>query len=131
MFSVSTPARVNKSAISSGFFGRSTNSRSQLTENFMRRRYSCELLQEPQIVLAEVANVRDVEQNHCQPVHAQTEREAAPLFGIVSFIAARFIDLLEHRRMNHARTGDFDPALAAFERFRLHINFQPRLREWE
>src|SRR5205809_3619826 len=36
MFSVSTPARVSNSAISSRFFGRSTNSRSQLTENFMR-----------------------------------------------------------------------------------------------
>ena len=37
MFSVSTPARVSKSASSSGFSGRSTNSRSQLTENFMLR----------------------------------------------------------------------------------------------
>src|SRR5881392_3300601 len=36
MFLVSMPARVSKSAISSGFFGRSTNSRNQLTENFMR-----------------------------------------------------------------------------------------------
>src|SRR5437868_870659 len=35
IFSVSTPARVSNSAISSGFFGRSTNSRSQLTENFI------------------------------------------------------------------------------------------------
>src|SRR5215208_3652049 len=35
MFLVSIPARVSNSAISSGFFGRSTNSRSQLTENFI------------------------------------------------------------------------------------------------
>src|SRR5947199_10858566 len=36
IFLVSTPARVSNSVISSGFFGRSTDSRSQLTENFMR-----------------------------------------------------------------------------------------------
>src|SRR5947207_1457911 len=36
MFLVSTPARVSKSAISSGSSGRSTNSPSQLTKNFMR-----------------------------------------------------------------------------------------------
>src|SRR4029077_2224661 len=35
MFLVSIPARVSNSAMSSGFFGRSTNSRSQLTENFI------------------------------------------------------------------------------------------------
>src|SRR5436190_5937894 len=35
MFLVSIPARVSNSAMSSGFFGRSTSSRSQLTENFI------------------------------------------------------------------------------------------------
>src|SRR6188472_4259619 len=35
VFLVSIPARVSNSAMSSGFFGRSTNSRSQLTENFI------------------------------------------------------------------------------------------------
>src|SRR6266436_5940910 len=35
MFLVSIPARVSNSAMSSGLLGRSTNSRSQLTENFM------------------------------------------------------------------------------------------------
>src|SRR5207247_15608 len=122
IFSVSTPARVSNSAISSAFFGRSTNSRSQLTENFIlsgsarvsrvgfgvspkqsfekfaiarrNRRHargvrypeqkslSCELEKEPQIVLREQADVGDIEQDHGKPVHAQTEGEAGPLFGI-------------------------------------------------
>src|SRR6266571_6422024 len=119
MFSVSTPARVSNSAISSGFFGRSTNSRSQLAENFIRTLFSllslskgegrvrvsvvggeqdpspqssprergeaesliapfakpcsCELFQKPQIVLREQTDVRDVEQNHRKPIHAETE----------------------------------------------------------
>src|SRR5947208_12091917 len=41
IFLVSMPARVSNSAISSGFCGRSINSRSQLTENFMMLRSHC------------------------------------------------------------------------------------------
>src|SRR6476619_345825 len=91
MFLVSMPARVSNSAMYSGFFGRSTNSRSQLTENFIFRRShpersrgspwsrldvmqrdistsldmtticSRELFQKPQVVLREEPNIRNFE----------------------------------------------------------------------
>src|SRR6478735_4359220 len=89
MFLVSIPVRVSNSAMSSGFFGRSTNSRSQLTENFIfytvvpseveesRSNYlnvmqrdvstsldmtttcSRELFQKPQIILREQPDIRN------------------------------------------------------------------------
>src|SRR4029077_17255336 len=91
MFLVSIPARVSRSAISSGFFGRSTNSRSQLTENLIFRHShpersrgipwsglnvmqrdvstsldmtticSRELPQKPQIILREEPDIRNFE----------------------------------------------------------------------
>src|SRR5438045_7523161 len=97
----------------------------------MTKSSSCELPQEPQIVLGKQAEVRNVEQDHREPVHAEAERVTAPLVGIVSFIAARFVDLLENGRMNYARAGNFNPLLAAFERFRFHINFEARFGERE
>src|SRR4029077_5460885 len=137
MFLVSMPARVSNSAISSGLFGRSTNSRSQLTENFIfflapnrEHRHSacvpsghgvrgspgsrlklcwahrpevyvpvdgsCELFQKPQIVLRKKPDVGNLEQNHREAIHAEAERVAGPLFGIVSFIAPRFVDRFEN-----------------------------------
>src|SRR5437870_3652747 len=95
----------------------------------MTKECSCELPEEPQIVLHEEAEVRDVEQNHGQPVHAEAEGVTAPLFGIVCFVAARFVDLLENGWMDHARAGNFNPWLAALERFRFHINLEARLGE--
>src|SRR3982751_3085754 len=91
VFLISTPARVSNSPMSSGFFGRSTNSRSQLTENFiflrshsersrgiprhclnvmqravstsldMTKPCSRELFQKPQIILREKPDIRDLE----------------------------------------------------------------------
>src|ERR1044071_3751372 len=61
---------------------------------------SCELPQEPQIVLREETNIRDVEQNHREPVHAETERVAAPFFRVIGLVAARFVDLFENRGMD-------------------------------
>src|SRR5947208_6934544 len=92
---------------------------------------ACEPAENTQLVLREQADVGDVEQNHREPVHSETERVAAPLFGIVSFVTTCFIDLLENRRMHDARAGDFDPALATLERFRFHINLEARLGEWK
>src|SRR5262245_14052932 len=142
MFLVSIPARVNNSAMSSGFFGRSTNSRSQLTENFilsechveqsrdlkyhsrdpstslgMTGINSCELFQKPQIILREEPDVRNLEKNHCQAIHSEPECVAAPLFGIVSIVATRFVDCFKNGRMHHPAAGHFDPLLAAFQNF--------------
>src|SRR2546430_12571581 len=92
---------------------------------------SYELAKETQIIGGEEREIRDVEQDHGEPIHAETERVAAPLFGIVSFVTARFVDLLENGGMDHARAGNFNPLLATFERFRFHINLKTRLRERE
>src|SRR5881227_1080640 len=121
IFLVSTPARVSNSEISSGFCGRSINSRSQLTENFIMLRNhsersasrveetdrkaegsldfarddktgSRELFQKSQIVLREEPDIRYFEQNHCQPIHPEAKCVAAPFFRIVSVIATRFVD---------------------------------------
>src|SRR3954466_11169228 len=91
IFFVSMPARISNSAMSSGFFGRSTNSRSQLTENFiflhshsersrgippvlpecnatgcldlldMTTICSRELFQKPQVILGEKPDIRNFE----------------------------------------------------------------------
>src|SRR6476620_6416951 len=161
MFLVSITARVSNSAISSGFFGRSTNSRSQLTENFIFRRshpersrgipWSClnvmqrdvstsldmtticsrELFQKAQVILREEPNIRNFEKNHCQPIHAEPECIATPFFRIVSIIATRFVDRFKNSRMHHAAAGHFDPLLAAFESFRSDVNLQTWLGKRE
>src|SRR4029077_20272438 len=145
---ISMPARVSNSATSSGFFGRSTNSRSQLTENFILRRShpersrgtpwsrlnvmqrdvstspdmtticSRELPQKPQVILREEPDIRNFKQNHSQPIHAEAECIATPFFRIVSIIATRFVDRFKNSRMHHAAACHFDPLLAAFQSFR-------------
>src|SRR5882724_7712755 len=64
-------------------------------------------------------------------MHAQAERVAAPLFGIVRFVTTRSVDRFENGWMHHAGAGDFDPALATFERLRFHIKLETRLGERE
>src|SRR5215813_13056075 len=78
---------------------------------------SRELPQKPQIILREEPNIGNVEQNHRQPIHAESEGITAPLFGVVSVIATRFVDGFKNSRMHHAATGHFDPLLAAFQSF--------------
>ena len=78
---------------------------------------SRELFQEPQIILREEPNVRNVEQDHRQPIHAESECIAAPLFGVVSVIATSFVDCFKNGRMHHSATGYFDPLLATLQSF--------------
>ena len=59
---------------------------------------SCELFQKTQIVLREKTDVGNVEQNHGQPVHSETESEPGPFFRIVGVVAARIVYLLENGR---------------------------------
>src|SRR5206468_6371557 len=86
-----------------------------LSQNAKTR--SCELPQKPHIVLHEKADIGNIEQNHREPIHSETECVAAPFLRIVSLVAARLIYRFEHRRMYHARTGNFNPLLPALKRF--------------
>src|SRR5436190_11178587 len=90
---------------------------------------SCELPQEPQIVRGEITKVRNAEQDHREPVHAETEGKAAPLLRIVSLIAAHGIDLLVDGGMHHAAAAHLQPLLAASERLRFHVHFEARFSE--
>src|SRR6476620_8158556 len=74
---------------------------------------SCELPEKAQIILRKQADVGNVEQNHRQPVHSETESEPGPFFRIISVIAARLIDCFENGGMHHAAAADFDPLFAA------------------
>src|SRR6266513_1820430 len=65
------------------------------------------------------------------PIHAEAECIAAPLFGIVSVIATRFVDRFKNSRMHHAAAGHFDPLLAAFQSFRSDVNLQTWLGKRE
>src|SRR5713226_9773573 len=76
------------------------------------KRGSCELFQKPQIILHEEADVGNIEQNHREAIHPETECVAAPFLRIVSLVAARFVDRFKDRRMYYARAGDFDPLFA-------------------
>src|SRR5436190_19364322 len=91
--------------------------------------FSCELPQEPQIVRGEITNVRNAEQDHREPVHAEAERKAAPLLRIVSVITARGIDLLVNSGIDHAAAAHLQPLLAASERLRFHVHFEARFGE--
>src|SRR5438552_1395097 len=95
------------------------------------KRSSCELSQKAQIVLRKQADVRNVEQNHCQPIHPETESEPGPFFRIVSVVAARLVDSFENGGMHHAATANFDPLFAALQRTRFHINLKTRFGERE
>src|SRR6476660_9064618 len=76
-------------------------------------RFSCKLPQKTQIILRKQADVGNVEQNHRQSVHSETESEPSPFFRIISVIAARLIDCFENGGMHHAAAADFDPLFAA------------------
>src|SRR5207253_11505802 len=63
---------------------------------------SCELAEKAQIVLRKKPNIRNIEQDHSQPIHAQTERVTCPLFGIVSVIITRLVDRFKNCGMYDA-----------------------------
>src|SRR6266478_5398171 len=92
---------------------------------------SRELFQKAQIILHEEADIGNIEQNHREPIHSETECVAAPFLRIVSLVAARLIYRFEDRRMYYARTGDFNPLLPSLEHLRFHIHFKARLGEWK
>src|ERR1700748_2072986 len=87
---------------------------------------SCELPQEPQIIRGEITKVGNAEQDHREPIHAETEREPAPFLRIVSVIASGGIDLLVNGWMNHAAAAHLQPFLATPERLRFHIHLETR-----
>src|SRR6266446_4502823 len=87
-------------------------------------RSSCELSQKTQIILRKQANVGNVEQNHRQPVHSETESEPGPFFRIVSFVAARLIDCFENGGMHHAAAANLDPLFAALQCTGFHVNLK-------
>ena len=72
------------------------------------------------------ADVGNVEQNHRQPVHSETESEPGPFFRIISVVTARLIDCFENGGMHHAAAADFDPLFAALQRTRFHVNLKTR-----
>src|SRR6267378_1917930 len=92
-------------------------------------RFSCELAQKTQIILRKQADVGNVEQNHRQPVHSETESEPGPFSRIISVVTARLIDCFENGGMHHAAAADFDPLFAALQRTRFHVNLKTRFGE--
>src|SRR6267378_5631125 len=61
------------------------------TPGLCSRDFSCELPQKTQIILRKQADIGNVEQNHRQPVHSETESEPGPFFRIISVVTARLI----------------------------------------
>ncbi len=49
---------------------------------------SCELPKEPQIVLGKQPDIGNVEQDHGETIHPQTEGESCPFLRIVGVVAA-------------------------------------------
>src|SRR6476469_9410805 len=97
----------------------------------MTKPCSRELFQKPQVILRKEPDIGNFKENHRQPIHAEPKCIAAPLFGIVSIIATRFVDRFKNSRMHHAAAGHFDPLLAAFESFRSDVNLQTWLGKRE
>src|SRR6476659_4884521 len=119
--STSKPAIVSLSHSVAVSIGGSTSVRSQRSENFMiapRPFRSCELLQKPQVVLVEEAQVVDAIAQHREPVGAHAEREPLPAFRVD-------VDRAEHVRMHLAGAGDFEPAAVA----EAHVDLGRRLGE--
>src|SRR5205807_6861453 len=87
---------------------------------------SCELPQKTQIILRKQADIGNVEQNHRQPVHSETESEPGPFFRIIRVVTARLIDCFENGGMHPAPAANFDPLFAALQRTRFHLNPKTR-----
>src|SRR5439155_14255105 len=74
------------------------------TRGASRAGRASELLQEPDVVLPEHADVREAVAEHEDPLEAPAEREAGHFLRVVA-------DRLEHVRVDHPGTADLDPAL--------------------
>src|SRR5262249_19461980 len=78
------------------------------TRGAIRQALSSELLQEPQVVVEEQAQVRDAVLEHRDALDAHAEREALHLVRVVAVLA----HVAKHVRVDHARAEDLDPARA-------------------
>src|SRR6266481_1229886 len=91
-----------------------TQVRNQFSENFMAR-YSIELFEKAQIALVKQAQIVNAIMQHRQTLYPQTESKTEILFTVN-------LDVLQHIRMNHATTADFQPTTIP-----AHINLGRRL----
>ena len=64
---------------------------------------SIELLEEPQVVPIEEADVVDAVLDHGDPLRTHAEGESIHLIGVVA-------DVPQHTRMHHTRAEKLDPA---------------------
>src|SRR5258706_4678216 len=81
------------------------------------------LLQKPEIVLVEKPQIRNSVLDHDLPLDAEAEGETVPFLRIDPTI-------FQHLRMNHARTGDLEPALLSVH-IEERVHFQSRFDEGE
>src|SRR5207244_3216520 len=75
---------------------------------------SSKLPEEAQVVVPEVAQVREAVAQHRDPLEAPAERESGHLLRVVAHPA-------EHVRVDHARAADLDPAGPAARRAALAV----------
>src|SRR5687767_1802279 len=100
--STASPAAVRPSPSLRTSAGASTNSRSQETRIFTPAGPgSCELLEEPQVVLVEQADVVDAVADHGHAVDPEAEGEAGDHLGVVDDTAEPRVHGLEHRGVDH------------------------------
>src|SRR5256714_4728187 len=90
--------------------------------------FSCELPQKAQIILRKQADVGNVEQDHRQPIHPETEGKTSPFFRIISIVPARLVDRFENGGMDHAAATDLDPLFSAPQGIRIPVDFATRVR---
>jgi hypothetical protein len=90
---------------------------------------SCELPQKAQIILREQADVGNVEQDHRQAIHPETEGKTGPFFRVVSVIVARLIDGFQNGGMHHAAAANLDPLFATLQSTRFYVDLETRFRE--
>src|SRR3989442_1324030 len=102
MASRGMPAAVRRSPTFAGSSAMVTYAASHAWLNFMRRSPG-KLGQEAQVVLVEQADVVDAMLQHGDPLDPEPEREAGVTLRVVA-------DLLEHRRVDHARAAHLDEA---------------------
>src|SRR2546423_4731387 len=91
--------------------------------------FSCELPQKAQIILRKQADVGNVEQDHRQPIHPETEGKTSPFFRIISIVPARLVDRFENGGMDHAAATDLDPLFPALQGPRFYLDFENRFGE--
>src|SRR5262249_19489660 len=128
----SRPASVRRSTSSATGSVSGTYSPSHFNGTFMMRSlFVSELLQEPQVVRPELADVVQAVQQHRDSLRAHAEREAAVPLRVVAAVA-------QHHRIPHARAENFQPAGALAQAApsaaaddAVHVHFDARLGERE